>query len=423
MARERASMAEPLTLDVTVRALAAGGAGVASLPDGRVLFVPRTAPGDRARVSVGQEKKRWASGTLVELLEKGPGRVEASCALYDACGGCQLQHLDYAEQLAWKGRFVHDALQRVGGLEGAPEPEVVPSPAQTGYRSRMSFTLRRLRGGRVVAGLHALGRPGHVVDVHGECVLPAPSLSAAWTTLRASWGPGARLLPDAGRLRLTLRSAAEGFELLVDGGRQGWDPSPLTSRCPGLNAVWHRPSGSQVATPSGINVDEGLGPAFVQVNAKAAELLHARVVGSAGSPGRAVDAYCGIGAYGRALADLGWKVVGIERDPEATRRAALAAPEGFDIVTGPTEDYLAEALPADLVVLNPPRTGVDARVVEQLLECPPARIVYVSCDPATLARDLRPLLDRYRLVEVTAFDLFPQTAHVESVAVLDLTEE
>ena len=427
------AMADRVTVDVAVRGLAAGGSGVASLPDGRVVFVPRTAPGDHARVVVEKEKKRWAAASLVELVERGTSRREPMCSIYDRCGGCQLQHVEYDEQLRWKGRFVSDALSRIAGLEELTPPDVTPSPLRLRYRSRMSFTLRRLRNGRVVAGLHEAGRPGRIVDVAGQCLLPETAVIEAWQELRSAWGPGARALPDGGSLRLTVRATPAGTELLVEGGRAGWDPEPLAAACPALKRVFHQPTrreprqGGSDALPEVIawpddDALEGLGSAFEQVNPVAAALVHGRVLEAADGDGAVVDAYCGLGGYGRALAESGRPVVGIEVDPTATRLAEAGAPPSFRVVTGSVEAQLGAQLPADVVVLNPPRTGIAPEVAEALLATPPRRIVYVSCDPATLARDVRALIDAYALSDVSAYDLFPQTAHVESVAVLDRRE-
>ena len=427
-------MAEPV--EVTVRAVASGGEGVADLPDGRVVFVPRTAPGDRALIRIDKSKKRWARGSLERLLDPGDDRVAAPCPLYAECGGCQLQHLSYEAQTAWKGRFVVDALERIGGLSGVAPPEVVPSPEPYHYRNRISFTLRRLRGGRVVAGFHALARPAHVIDVRDECLLPDRQVLNAWTALRGGWGAGARLLPDAGRLQLTLRSEPDGVALVVDGGEEGWRGEPLIEAVDDLASVWHKPSaGTGIAKLVGGTSAEGVAPAFRQVNEDAFALLREHVLEtveatlgdhaatpdpSRESPPRAVDAYCGSGVFGRALAHRGWEVYGIEVDPAAVAAAGAEAPDGFHVRLGRVEEVLSELLPARLLVLNPPRTGLDAALPEMILQQAPAAVLYVSCDPATLGRDVAALSTRFELTGLRAFDLFPQTAHVETVAVLTL---
>ncbi|MSR36693.1 MAG: class I SAM-dependent RNA methyltransferase [Gemmatimonadetes bacterium] len=160
--------------------------------------------------------------------------------------------------------------------------------------------------------------------------------------------------------------------------------------------------------------------AFLQVNREAAERLHAAVVTAVSQVAglAVVDAYCGVGVYGRALARAGARVLGIELDPEAAAAARAGAPDGFRVLQVAVEDGLPSALPADLLIVNPPRTGLHEAVPRALAGAPPARIVYVSCDPATLARDLG-RLEGYRISELRAFDLFPQTAHVETLVVLE----
>lgn len=445
---------------VEIRAVASGGDGVGELPDGRVVFVPRTAPGDVARIRIEQDRSSWARGSVVELIEEGDVRVEAPCPLFDRCGGCQLQHLPYSEQLRWKGRFVVDALERIGKRTDVPDPEVVPSPRVEGYRSRMTFSLRRLRGGRVVAGLHALDTPAHVVDVGDECLLPHEDVLDAWTRLRTVWGNGARRLPSGGRLRLTVRAASGGIELLVDGGEAGWRSGGLMDDVPRLVGIWHRPSGADEPVLVAGESEPGGGNAFEQVNPLGAELLLEHVLdvvrhelpapptntaaptsdsmeaavatgppgqksdsrASAGPAGRIVEAYCGTARVGRGLAADGHTVVGIERNASAVAAARVNAPGGLEVVEGDVEAHLASVLPADLLLVNPPRTGLADALPGIVLSAPPPGLVYVSCDPATLARDVARLGDAYRLTSLRCFDLFPHTAHVETVAVLERGE-
>ncbi len=417
-------------VEVTVRAVASGGAGVADLPDGRVAFVQRTAPGDRARVRVSVSKSTWAKATLVELLEAGVGRRTPPCPYYEHCGGCTLEHLEYSEQLRWKGRMVADALGRIGGV-AIEAPVVEPSPRELRYRNRVTFTLRRLKGGRVLAGFHELDEPDRLVDLTGACLLFEEAIAQAWDGLRAAWGEGAERLPEGPRLRLTLRSVTEGVVLLIDGGNGTWTPDVLLGSVPGLVAIWHQESGAN--TPILMAGDprahelwlgEAIRPgarAFLQVNKEAAERLHAAVIAAVGSAdGRTVvDGYCGVGVYGRTLARAGASVTGIELDREAAAAAREGAPSTFRVIEGTVEGRIRDALPADLVIMNPPRTGLHEDVVRALVADPGVtRLVYVSCDPATLARDVK-RLEGYRVASVQVFDLFPQTAHVETLAVLE----
>lgn len=419
---------DPL-VPVRIDDLTAEGSGVGRLPDGRAVFVPWTAPGDRARIHVVEERERWARGELVSLDEPSASRREPRCPLYGRCGGCQLQHVLYRDQVDWKARRIKEALRRIGDREIEESP-VEASDREWGYRNRMSFTLKRLRNGRVVAGLHQFDAPGRVVDLQGECLLPEEEVLETWVALRQAWGPGARRLPPGGSLRLTLRNGTEGVALLVDGGEVGGDAEALVDEVDGLVAITHRPRNQGWIHLAGLErtADGSLGEevevttgAFLQVNRSGGDALHRSVLGEIGNPAgmRIVDAYCGVGAYGRRLARHGAEVVGIELDEGAAREARVGAPEGFQVVQGLVETQLLGHLPADRVILNPPRSGLDASVSEALRDRPTPRIVYVSCDPATLARDLKRMGPGYAIRRVRGFDLFPQTPHVETVVTLD----
>lgn len=425
-------MSDERLAEIEVHGISSQGAGVGTLPDGRVVFVHRTAPGDRARVRVLQRKKRWARAELVSLLDDSPERRDPPCPHYARCGGCTLEHVAYDAQRGWKGRIVANAMERIGGVEEIEPPAVVPSPDEFRYRSRITVTLRRLEGDRVVAGFHELENPGRIVDLGGECLLPVPSVARALDGLRRQWGTRARRLPAGSPLRLTLREVEEGVVLVVEEGRGDGRPGELLAAVPELVAIW-RADGEERRLLAGreethvtwmgerLPVRAG---AFVQVNRAAAEPLQEVVLDRLRPAGgtRVVDAYAGLGSLGRILAREGARVTAIELDPEAAGGARRRAPDGFRVLEGSVEDLLPEALPADRVVLNPPRTGLHERIPELLLNAAPARLVYVSCDPATLARDHARLAPGYRRTELRAYDLFPQTSHVECVAVFDARE-
>ena len=411
---------------VQIRSIGSGGVGVGTLGDGKTVFVPRAAPGDKLRVQLTREKARWATGWIEEVVEAGTARRRAPCPLYERCGGCTLQHLEYQDQLLWKGRIVADALSRIGGLEGEA-PTVQPSPEVHRYRNRVTFALRRLDSDRVVAGFHDIVDPDRIVDVHGECLLPAPPLSAAWQEVRSAWGPGASRLPRDDRIRLTLRATGTDVDLVVRGGWDQGDPEAILSEAPTLRSIWKwtrrsgltHLAGAPPRSPDSREGEVEANPiAFTQVNPEAAKKLAHRVIELAGDVDgrRVLDAYCGVGVYGKTLATQGAECVGIEMDPEAVRVARADAPEGWSVVEGKVEDSIDAHLPADLVLLNPPRKGLHERIPGELSKAGVSRIIYVSCDPATLARDLKRLGDGYQMDHLEAFDLFPQTAHVECVA-------
>ncbi|MBI4521361.1 MAG: class I SAM-dependent RNA methyltransferase, partial [Gemmatimonadetes bacterium] len=412
--------------EIEVHGIAAGGAGVGRLPDGRTVFVHRTAPGERASVSVTEVKKRWARARLVEIVRFSPQRRSAPCPYYEHCGGCTLEHLRYDAQLEAKAQITVAALQRIAGLH-IDAPSVEPSPEEWHYRNRATFTLLRLRGDRVVAGFHELERAGRIIDIGPDCLLLERPLAATWGALRQAWGPGASLLPPGPRLRLALRAVRDGAILIVHGGTGPGTPERLIETVHGLLAVWQKSGGKPPVLLSGVQYpledweDQELlvsGSAFLQVNRDAAPVMQSYVLEAVGEVHgkRVVDAYCGLGVLSRRLVDRGAEVIGIERDPQAIAGARATAPEGVRYLLGAVESRLTEALPADVVIVNPPRTGLDASVPPILTESGVARIVYVSCDPATLARDVERLASAYALETIRGFDLFPQTAHVENVA-------
>jgi 23S rRNA (uracil1939-C5)-methyltransferase len=416
-------------ITLRIDGIAAGGAGVGRAPDGRAVFVHRTAPGELVEARVRERKPRWARAELVRVLEPSPSRRAAPCPFYARCGGCTLEHLEYEAQLRAKALIVSDALRRIGGLDLAI-PEIVPSPAEFHYRNRISLTLVRMRGGSVIAGFHELGRPDRVVDIDASCLLPELAVAEAWGALRRNWGRDAARLPSGLRLRLTLRAAASGrAALLVQGGYSTGAPDELLERIPSLQSIWHQP---RVAAAPQLLAGETLlseaweeeelalsGAVFLQVNRQAAALLEDYVVQRAGALAgqRVIDAYCGVGLHARRLARQGAAVTGIELDPHAVQEARRAAADA-DFIAGRVEDVLPAVLPADLAVLNPPRSGLAAGAVDALQAAPAARLIYISCDPATLARDLQRLAPVYAVRSIRCFDLFPQTAHTETVVEL-----
>ena len=414
---------------VAITGIAAGGAGVGRLADGIAVFVPRTAPGDESEIAVVDRRARWARGRLVRTLQDGPDRRRAPCPLYSRCGGCTLQHLEPTAQRRAKSRLVADAMARIAHLP-IDAPFVEHGEKEFHYRNRLSFTLVRLSGGPVVAGFHEANRPERILDVDARCLLPEPAIGMAWSQLREAWGPGARRLPSGAKLRLTLRAVESGeVSLTIDGGDDDGDAAVLLAAVPAITSIWHRRkgelepvliAGAESLAESWLGEEVALtGTTFLQVNREAAKLLESHVLERAGAvDGRAVvDAYCGIGTRARALAGKGASVTGIELDPKAVREARRLG-GGPSYIEARVEEALPSVLPADLVLLNPPRTGIDGVVAESLAHTPPRRILYVSCDPATLARDIARLAGTFTVHDLHCFDLFPQTSHVETVAEL-----
>lgn len=408
---------------VLIESLAAGGDGVGRLADGMAVFVPRTAPGDRARLADVRRRRRHAHAALAAVEAPGPGRVEPPCAHFtrDGCGGCQWQHLGAAAQLAAKARIVGDALRRLGRLE-VPDPEVVASPRTLGYRATITLTVRWTPAGPV-AGFHDYRDPARVIPLE-RCAIARDEVSALWDALRPAIGA----LPRGSDVRLKLRVAPDGgLHAVVAGGDGAWTtPGPLVevAAARGLAVtVWWEPAGGAARRMAGAAADPGA-VAFEQVNPEVAATLRAAVLAAAPAEagGRALDLYAGAGDVGLALAGRGWDVAMVEANGAAAARAAERARRdglAVRVIAGRVEEQLERLLPARLVVANPPRAGLDARAAAALAARMPERLVYVSCDPATLARDLRRVgaaADRLRL---RCFDMFPQTGHVETLAVLD----
>ncbi len=419
MTREAASETAP----VLIESVAAGGDGVGRLADGMTVFVPRTAPGDRVRLARVRRRRRHAHAEAVEVVAAGPDRVAPRCAHYDGdeCGGCQWQHLALEAQHRAKARLVGDALRRIGGLQVA-DPAIVPSPRAFGYRATLTLTVRRLPGGPV-AGFHRHDDPDHVFPLE-RCEIARPEIAALWEAVR----PALDALPHGQDVRLKLRVARDGgLHLVVSGGEGAWTtPQPLAEAAAarGLAAtVWWEPAGGAIRRMAGPAGDRGA-VAFAQVNPEVADELRRAVQAAAPAPaaGPALDLYAGAGETAVALAAAGWDVTSVEVDEAAVARAAeraAAAAVRIRAIAARVEDAVARLLPARLVVANPPRAGLDERVAAALAARPPERLIYVSCDPATLARDLRRLAADPGRLSVTGYDMFPQTGHVETLAVLE----
>jgi len=412
-----------VTSRVAIDSIAAGGDGVGR-SEGMAVFVPRAAPGDVVDAAL-DARGRFARGRIVTIVEPSAARVVPPCVHYtrDHCGGCQLQHLAYDAQLGAKGTIVRDALQRIGKRQ-VDAVTVRPSPSAWAYRTKLTLALR-WRGDGWTAGLHPFDRVDAVFQLE-ECLITDDRVVAIWRDVMAAGD----LLPRTSRLRGAVRLTEGGASFVLEGGAQWSTVEAFAERVPALHSVWWEPAsggrrrllvdrrGDAMDAMHGAGV-KSPDASFVQVNPMAARLLHDHVVALTltHGPSSVVDAYSGAGATAVALAERGVAVTAIELDAEATRWVAALLPPGSRSVAARVEDALPRALPADVVILNPPRGGIDERVAATLENVPPRAIVYVSCNPATLARDVQ-RLPRFRIAGVTSFDMFPQTAHVETVCEL-----
>jgi 23S rRNA (uracil1939-C5)-methyltransferase len=401
-------------LTVDIESIAAGGDGVGR-DDGLVVFVPRTAPGDRVTARITRHG-RLARGIVERVDRAAPGRVEPPCPHYerDRCGGCQLQHLSLDAQREAKRRIVVESFRRIGKRE-VPAPELRGGETAWRYRGKLTLAFRRARDLSWYAGLHAYDNPDEVFSLD-DCLIADERLLPVWREILAA----ATALPRAERLRGSVRLLGERAAFVLEGGTHWATHTAFFERTPSLAALWWIPDtgGRRLLHDRRSNAEPGA--SFAQVNPDVAARLAAFVVEStmAHAPLTAVDAYAGAGDVASALAARGVRVTAIELDTEASAWSASRLPPGSRAVAARVEDALHGALPADVVLLNPPRAGVDARVTARLAgESAVRAIVYVSCDPATLARDVA-RLPRWRVARLTSFDMFPQTAHVETVCEL-----
>ena len=343
-------------LELTITDIAYGGDGIAR-HEGCVVFVPFTITGEQVRVRVTKSQRQWARAKLLEVITASPDRITPPCPYFTRCGGCAYQHIAYPRQLEIKTHQVAEALRRIGKFADPPVEPALPSPHDYGYRNRIT----------VHVDPPAIGfrgtDPRELIDIK-SCLLADERVNGALTALRA---------------KKYLR------------------PGPATLR----------------------NDPEARG--FRQVNDGGAEVLAALVANMAGSGQLLVDAYCGAGFFAKRLRGNFARIVGLDWDERSIEAASKDASANEEYMAGDTGELLPTALgsPSETtVLLDPPAQGLAASVIDTLLAARPSRIVYVSCDPATLARDLAKLAAGYELRRVAPVDMFPQTASIETACLL-----
>ncbi|MBV6520806.1 MAG: 23S rRNA (uracil-C(5))-methyltransferase RlmCD [Gemmatimonadaceae bacterium] len=401
--------------ELSIDSIAAGGDGVAR-SDGLVVFVPRTAPGDRIAARI-DSAGRFARGRLQRLIQGSVERTDPVCRHYDGddCGGCQLQHMSYDAQLRAKRGIVNDALERIARVPNRVE-DVMPSPSPWRYRRKLTLAIRRRAHGPPVVGLRNLANPDDVFDLH-ECPITDPRIVASWREA----GLVRHLLPDERTLSGAIRLDGDSLVLVLNGGRTWPSAAAFAAACPSLAAVHWYPHGGGHRVVVDRRADGTPVASFQQVNLAVASLLRSAVVNRVmrHAPETVIDGYAGSGENAIALHERGVRVTAIEMDREASAYSARFLTAPSKAVAARLEDALASALPASVVILNPPRAGVAAVVCQELERARDTTraILYASCNPATLARDIQ-RLPSYRIAWIVAFDMFPQTAHVETVCEL-----
>lgn len=424
-----------MVVELAIDTLTVGGRGLGR-HGGKAVFVPLTAPGDRVRCRVVRRHRHYDEAELLELLEPASQRRTPPCPVFGRCGGCQWQHLPYPQQVAWKYRLFAETLLRAGVVDAAALRPLVGAPDEFGYRSRMQFKCRFAADGPV-AGFYRHG--SHYVIDTPACLLAAPAIARTFTFLRehlsqaphpeaipqldVSCGDDGRvgvichILPDAvaaSRVWLAETAARGGFSAALQSGRK--DTLEIIHGDPALTCTVDDPELSLRISAGG----------FSQVNPRQNRALVAAVLAAADLSGaeRVLDLYCGAGNFSLPLARRAGELIGVEEYAPAIADARANADRlglgNARFLAEPAEGALSRLSGAfDLILLDPPRTGA-YDIVRDLPAAAPQRILYVSCDPATLARDLKPLVHNgYRVVSSQPFDLFPQTWHIESLTVLE----
>lgn len=370
------SLTHGQTLSATVHDLAFGGEGVARV-DNLVVFIPFTIPGEQVEAEVVKVTKNYARARLLRVVTPSPDRVTPRCPHFGTCGGCQYQHIDYARQVAFKRKQIADLLQRVGGFGAAVVGPVVPCSAPYHYRNRLLVrSWRSAADGRMMLGFLNTDS-SDVVDVK-ECAIAEPEVNRQLAEAR-------RHPPPKGGIRVLLRKMPADWDVARDSFFQN----------------------NFILLPELV--------ATVRARLRDAGAVHL------------IDAYCGVGFFSLECADLVKSFLGVELDRQAIvsarRNQERRGITNGKFVAGEAENYLHGLLlrhpgEATTLLMDPPRTGCPAAALERVRKARPAQVIYVSCHPATLARDLKILCagGAYELVSVTPHDMFPQTQHVECVA-------
>ncbi|HEY4255367.1 MAG TPA: 23S rRNA (uracil(1939)-C(5))-methyltransferase RlmD [Chlamydiales bacterium] len=440
-------------ISLEIHGLGSGGEGVGYF-HGYVVFVDGALPGETVEAKMTQCQKRHGWAELISITKRSPDRVEPPCKLFGTCGGCQLMHLSYHKQLEIKRQKVVDALRRIGKLENVPVEPCVASPSSLGYRNKIQLPVRP--GNKEMAiGLYA--RASHELIEVDHCYIHCPLGEQVYQAVRSVL-KRSDLVPydpiqNGGELRhVLIKSAVHTGEVLVIlvtdkpvsfALRQvARDIMAANSAIKGVVHNLHQGKenvilGQEYTTLEGTgSIQEKLlglkfkvSPAsFFQVNAPQAEQLYTKALEFAALTGQetVLDAYCGVGTLSLLFAQKAKKVIGVECVPEAIQDAKenreINQIKNTEFFCDDAEKFIQKLKGVDVVLLNPPRKGCEPLFLEGLGRLRPKRVVYISCDPATLARDLAQLVTLgFSLETIAPYDMFPQTSHVEAVAQLNLS--
>ena len=407
------------TFDLLLEKHTYGGDAMGRLDDGRAIFVPFGLPGERIRVRLMEEKRNFARGELVEVLEESPQRIIPRCRHFGVCGGCHYQNLPYENQLLAKTEILCDQLVRIGKIENPPVQKMVACPNPWNYRNHVQFHLTK--DGRLgYIGAGTTSAQG-IIPI-SECHLPEASINSLWPQLEFE--------PEMNIERVSFRAGKDDDLMLM---LESDSPEPPELEIEAGISIAHVYEDNAIVIAGNDHIvirvwdrdfrDSAV--SFFQVNTVMAEkMVHHLLSCLPVSPTTTLlDVHCGVGLFSAFLAPKCKTVIGIESSPSACEdfAANLDEFENVELYEGSAEEVIPylEVKP-DVVLVDPPRTGLEKRVVDGLLKLNPPVIAYISCDPSTLARDAARLINGgYRLKDVTPFDLFPQTYHIESISLFE----
>ena len=443
-------------IEVIFEDLTHDGAGVAKV-EGYPLFVPNGLPGEKAKIKVIKVNKGYGFGRLMEITEASPYRVEPECPIYKECGGCQLQHMSYEGQLKAKEKQVSDVLQRIGKLENVKVHPVIGMENPWRYRNKAQVPIGENEGG-LIGGFYQQ-RSHQIIDMKA-CIIQQERNDEVVKKVKEICNiNGVRAYDEQkhkGELRhIMARYGLKSGEVMVvlvtrtnelTGKKKIIEE--IAKRIPGVKSIVQNINSKRTNVIFGDEtkvlwgeevIYDSIGDikfaisarSFYQVNPEQTKVLYDKALEYADLTGEenVIDAYCGIGTISLFLAQKARKVYGVEIVPEAIedakKNAELNGISNVEFAVGEAETVIPEwyenGVVADVLVVDPPRKGCDDKLLQTIINMKPKKVVYVSCNPATLARDLRVLEDGgYQTVEVQPVDMFPQTMHVECVAQLIL---
>jgi len=394
-----------------------GGDCLSRLPDGRAIFVPFTLPGETVRVEITEEKKRFARGKLLEVINGSLDRITPRCVHFGECGGCQYQYLDYAKQLTLKEYLLKDQFQRIGKMASAPVHSIIPSPHPFNCRNHIQFHLSQEGE---LGYVHADNK--HLLPIE-ECHLPQKAINKLW--------PMINMEPNSGIYRMGIRQDSYGDLMVI---LEGEDPKPSEFNLDIPVSVVYTPPDSRLTVLAGDDhlnytildhVFQVSARSFFQVNTPTAEMMLQYLLEhlSLDKDSNVLELYAGVGLFSAFIAEKVEYLTAVESSGSACHDFTfnLAEYDNVSLYEAEAEEVLpAFKTPFDLLVVDPPRAGLAPVVHDALLAINPHQIAYVSCDPATLARDARKIVQKgYKLISVTPFDQFPQTAHIETISLFE----